>query len=77
MHRTQIYFDDEIFNYLEKEKKKTHQTYSQIIRNNIKQNIRKQNSEMIAKMKDAVGSWKDFSRTPGQYLRNIRKDRTL
>jgi negative regulator of replication initiation len=77
MHRTQIYFDDEIFSYLEKEKKSTHQSYSEIIRNNIKLNIRKKTKEMILKMENAVGSWKNKAETPEHYIRNIRKDRHI
>jgi predicted CopG family antitoxin len=77
MHRTQIYFDDEIYNYLETEKKNTHQSYSEIIRNNIKMNIKKKTTEMITRMENAVGSWKNLDETPEKFVRNIRKDRKL
>lgn len=77
MHRTQIYFDDEIFKYLKTEKKTTNQSYSEIIRTNIKQNIKTKAFEMISKMENAIGSWKNTKETPDSYIRSIRKDRKI
>ena len=77
MHRTQIYFDDEIYRYLKNQKKNTRQSYSEIIRKNIKLNIRKRTSEMIIKMENAAGAWKDKVTDPEKYIRNIRKNRKI
>lgn len=77
MHRTQIYLDDEIYHFLEKEKKKTHQSYSEIIRRNIKKNIKNKYSVILNRMEKASGSWIDQDESPENYIANLRKDRVL
>jgi hypothetical protein len=77
MHRTQIYLDDIIYEYLEEEKKKTKLSFSEIIRNNIKQNIQANNKAIIDKMEKAAGSWENNAETPEDYVNKIRKDREL
>jgi predicted CopG family antitoxin len=76
MHRTQIYLDDIIYEYLEKEKRKTKLSFSEIIRNNIKQNIQNNYKSIIDKMEKAAGSWENTKESPEQYIRKLRKDRT-
>jgi hypothetical protein len=75
MHRTQIYLDDIIYEYLEKEKRKTKLSFSEIIRNNIKQNIQNNYKSIIDKMEKAAGSWENTKESPEQYVRKLRKDR--
>lgn len=77
MHRTQIYLDDEIVAYLDKEKQKTHLSYSEIIRKNLKENITWKNDSVLRKMEQAAGSWKGKSIDPVAYVNDIRKDREL
>ena len=77
MHRTQIYLDDIIYKYLENEKKKTKLSFSEIIRNNIKQNIQNNSQAIIDKMEKAAGSWSNTDETPENYVKRIRKDRKI
>jgi predicted CopG family antitoxin len=77
MHRTQIYLDDAIYEYLEIEKKKTKLSFSEIIRINIKQNIRNNSQTIMDKMEKAAGSWANETETPENYIRRIRKDRQI
>ena len=78
MHRTQIYLDDEIYEFLESEKKKTRLSYSEIIRLNLKKNIQDQSRAMIARMEKAAGAWNESSNeTPAEYMARIRSDRKL
>ncbi len=77
MHRTQIYLDDAIYEYLEIEKKKTKLSFSEIIRINIKQNIQNSSQSIIDKMEKAAGAWTNQTESPENYIRRIRKDRRL
>lgn len=77
MKRTQIYLDDEIYRYLTQEKKRTQLSFSEIIRNTCKQNMRKDTSDIVSKMERAAGSWKDSDLSPETYVRTIRKDRPV
>lgn len=77
MYRTQIYLDDDIYKFLENEKKKTRLSYSEIIRNNIRQNIKQKQSLIIRRMEKAAGSWGDLSKEPEDIVNELRKDRPL
>ncbi|OGC08599.1 hypothetical protein A2526_00370 [candidate division WOR-1 bacterium RIFOXYD2_FULL_36_8] len=77
MHRTQIYLDDRIFEFLEKERKKTHTPLSEIIRNSIKKNIKDNVDSIISKMNKVSGAWEKISISPNKYLRKMREDRLL
>ena len=74
MHRTQIYLDDEIYTFLEMEKRKLKLSFSEIIRLNIKKNIHDNYSVILKKMEKAAGSWAN-DESPEGYLAKIRKDR--
>lgn len=77
MHRTQIYLDDEIYSFLEREKRKTHLSYSELIRLNIKQNIKNKFSTVLNRMEKAAGAWEKSDLSPEEYVSKIRKDRIL
>ncbi|OGV20565.1 MAG: hypothetical protein A2X47_12725 [Lentisphaerae bacterium GWF2_38_69] len=77
MHRTQIYLDDEIYKFLEKEKRKSHLSYSEIIRLNIKSNIKNRYSAILNRMEKVSGVWDDESQSPEEYVDNIRRDRRI
>jgi len=76
MHRTQIYLDDIIYNYLEEEKKRSKLSFSEIIRNNIKLNIKKKSEKIIDSLEQAIGGFSD-NISPEKYVNSIRKDRKL
>jgi len=77
MRRTQIYLDDAIYNYLENEKRKTKLSFSEIIRNNIKQNIQNNYQIIMDKMEKAAGSWSIIDESPENYVKRLRKDRKI
>jgi predicted CopG family antitoxin len=77
MHRTQIYLDDNIYDYLEKEKARTRLAFSEIIRNNIRSNMGKSSSAILEKMHKAIGSLKKSELSPEETVRRLRKDRTV
>lgn len=76
MHRTQIYLDDTIYHYLKEEKKRSKLSYSEIIRNNIKLNIKKKNDRIINSLERVIGSFPKGD-TPEKYVNTMRKDRTI
>lgn len=77
MHRIQIYLDDEIYLYLQNEKHRTRLSFSEIIRNNIKNNIKQKHSHIIKRMEKAAGVWEVNDTTPENYVSHIRKDTNL
>jgi len=77
MHRTQIYLDDDVFEYLKRESEKSRLSFSEFIRKNIRSNMKSGVREIIAKMEKAAGSWTDQKADPNAYIRKLRKKRTL
>jgi predicted CopG family antitoxin len=77
MKRTQIYLDDDIFEYLENESKIEHKSISEIIRESIRAKINFHVKDLVGKMNKIYGLWKDRDIEPDQYIRELRKDRKL
>lgn len=77
MKRTQIYIDEDTFDYLKMESKIKGVTISEVIRESIKDR-RVQNTEKILTALNAVaGVWKNRRFDTEKYIRGLRKDRTL
>jgi hypothetical protein len=78
MRRTQIYLDEETYDYLKKESRVTGKTISDIIRMRMRDKMDK-NIEIIHRSIDEVfGLWKDRRLlVVDDYIRERRKDRTL
>lgn len=75
MKRTQIYLDDEIYEFLENESKNKHKSMSEIIRETIKEKIQYKNKNLIKNLNMAFGIWEDRNIEINKYIENIRKDR--
>lgn len=75
MRRTQIYLDEEIHAYLESEKRRTGQSFSEIIRNDIKSGIQSRAGAILRRMEKASGCWKTIDITPEEQVRQLRQDR--
>jgi len=77
MKRTQIYIDDEIFSFLEKESKTSHRSISEIIRESIKDKYQYKSSVLLKRLNNVFGISKDRKIDVDTYIRNIRKDRIV
>jgi len=77
MKRTQIYIDDDIFSFLEKESKTIHRSISEIIRESIKEKYQYKSNVLLKRLSTIYGIWKNKNLDTNKYIRNIRKDRTL
>ena len=77
MKRTQIYLDEETFEYLKKESRLRGVSISEIIRESIRDK-RDQNIEKILSALDKVaGVWKNRKFDTEKYIKGLRRDRTL
>ncbi len=77
MKRTQIYIDEGTYKILEKESKISGKTISELIRESIRSRAQKKANEILRRMEDVYGMWKDREFDAEQYIRDLRKDRTL
>jgi len=77
MKRTQIYIDEKIYSYLEKESKARGATISGIIRESIKEKMNRKTQRIIKSLEEAFGVWKDRDFDVGRYIRTSRRDRKL
>lgn len=77
MKRTQIYLDEEIFQFLEKESRIKHKSMSEIIRESIKNKMKSKKDEIVIKMLAVAGLRKKDKSDPDRYIRNLRRDRKI
>ena len=77
MKRTQIYLDEEIFEFLASESKNKHKTMSEIIRESIKDKIHNKNKNLLKYLNKVAGIWKNNDFNVENYIKNIRKDRLI
>ncbi|MBN2545167.1 MAG: hypothetical protein JXB50_05170 [Spirochaetes bacterium] len=77
MKRTQIYLDEEIFEFLVSESRNKHKTMSDIIRESIKDKIRNNNKNLLKYLNKVAGIWKNNEFNVDNYINNIRKDRLI
>jgi len=77
MKRTQIYIEDNIFSFLEKESKIVHRSISEIIRESIKEKYQHKHNVLLKRLNSVYGIWKNKNMDVDKYIKNLRKDRTL
>ena len=77
MKRTQIYIDENIYSYLEKESKIKRTSISKIIRESIQERMSGKTLKIIKSMERVSGIWKDRDFDVDKYIRTARKDRKL
>jgi hypothetical protein len=77
MKRTQIFLDDEIFKYLDNERKNEQKSISKIIRESIRDKMHSRTVDLISKMNNIFNKWKYRKIDPEKYIRGLRKDRFL
>ena len=77
MKRTQIYIDESTYRILEKESKITGKSMSELIRESIRDRVHRRVDEILRRTEDVYGIWKDREFDVEEYIRDLRKDRTL
>ena len=75
MRRTQIYFDDETYQYLKKESQATHTTISEVIRQSIREKMNRRVQKALKAADRIVGIWQDRDIAVEKHIRTLRKDR--
>lgn len=75
MRRTQIYLDEETFDYLKKESQLTRKTMSDIIRARLKEKKERDVGTILRSTKGIFGMWADKELDVDHYVRGTRKDR--
>ena len=73
MRRTQIYLDEEIYNYLKSESQRTGKTISELIREKIRKEINQNKDNLLKAIHSVSGIWKEKSENPESFIRNLRK----
>ena len=77
MKRTQIYFDEQTYDYLKKESKSSHITISGLIRESIRERMDKKTGKILESADSICGLWKDRTFDVEKRIRELRKDRKL
>ncbi len=77
MHRTQIYLEDDIYQYLKKESTRTRKSLSDLIRESLRKQVGQKVEKMLRNTDKVCGLWKDQKGDPQAYIRRLRKDRSL
>lgn len=77
MRRTQIYIDEKFYRLLKKESKTTGKTMSEIIRESIKDRVNRRVEEILRRMEMVYGAWEDRELDVEEYVRGLRRERSL
>lgn len=77
MKRTQIYIDEKIYSYLEKESKVKGMSVSEIIRQSIQDKLKRKIHKILMSTEEIFGIWKDRRLDVDVYIRDKRKDRKI
>jgi predicted CopG family antitoxin len=77
MKRTQIYIDDDVFSFLEKESKTANRSISEIIRESIREKHRHKSNLLMKRLDSIFGIWSSRNGDVNKYLKSIRRDRVV
>lgn len=77
MKRTQIYIDEKIYAYLNKESKTEGKSISEIIRESIREKMNRKTYQILKSLEEIFGIWKERDFNVDNYIRADRKDRKL
>ncbi len=73
MKRTQIYLDEDIYNYLKEESLKTGKTISELIREKIRKEIEQNKNNLLQAIREVAGLWNDRTEDIDNFVRELRK----
>jgi hypothetical protein len=76
MHRTQLYFDDDVWTTLQARARLEGKSISELVRIATRDRYMNNPEQRIADMESVVGLWKDRTDLPDTdtYIRNLRTD---
>jgi len=77
MKRTNIYIDDDMIAELKRESKQNNTSISEIIRDSLKNRNKNRKSNILSKLNNVFGLWKNRNINVNDYINNIRKDRKI
>ena len=77
MKRTQIYLDEEIYNFLKEESKKTGKSISELIRDKLKKEINQSKEKLINNIKETAGIWSYKTENVENFVREIRRGKRI
>ena len=77
MKRTQIYIDEETFEYLKAESSLRGTTISEIIRESIRDKRHQRTEKILSALDEVAGVWKNRKFDIEQYIKDLRRDRTI
>lgn len=76
MKRTQIYIDENTYDYLKKESQIKGTSVSEIIRESVQEKMSRKSRGIIKSTEAVFGIWKNRDFDVDDYIRTSRKDRT-
>ena len=76
MRQTQIYLNEETYNYLKRESSLSKKTISELIREALKEKMTNRRKRILKALNEVKGLWKREINL-SEFLRNIREDRTV
>ena len=77
MIKTEVYLNKKIYIYLKEQSKILHKTVSELVRESINEKMKENIEKIIKATKNVFGIWKDKDFNIENYIREMRKDRTL
>ena len=77
MKRTQIYIDEEVYDFLEKEGALENKSVSELIRESLSKMMKQKTNDIIKQSNKIFGLWKDKELDVISYVDEIRKDRII
>jgi len=75
MKRTQIYLDEDTYDYLKKESAVKHLSVSEVIRDSIREKMNRKIQKIMRAAEKVSGIWKDKEIDVERHIRTLRKDR--
>lgn len=77
MKRTQIFIEEDIYKYLQKESDFENKTVSEIIRKSLREMLMYKTNNIIKHSNKIFGIWKNRKMDVEHYINNIREDRNI
>jgi len=77
MKRTQIYLDEEIYNCLKEESKKTGKTISELIREKLKKEIHHNTDKLLKAIDEVAGIWSYQKDDVNEFIRELRRSKRI
>lgn len=77
MKRTQIYIDEDVYEFLEKEGILENKSVSELIRESLSEMMKQKTNDIIKQADKVFGLWNDRDIDATKYIDDMRKDRNI